>query len=267
MSSLLKGHTHLQGEFWVFFDELRPPSARPGQFEEACWPEEAGGGIDGGEGVGLGPGGGASGGFEEVTLPDLEEEDIPPITGRSRRRKMGSHGIYKASDGVPRAMKNLDPLYSTATSPTANLHTETGGEEEREDEKEEEREEEQEVDAEVKDEVDSGANSPHPEEQGAPSWEGPEEGSLPIPEEKEEEHDEIEDDKEDKDGGREQSPSPKRSKGDGEGSGVSYGPPTPFSGEMEKPLTPLQPCPSPSSDPPLCAKNISLTQGRLTVSF
>lgn len=51
-------------------------------------------------------------------------------------------------------MKSLDPLYPTATSPTANLHTETGGEEERE--------EEQEVDAEVKDEVDSGANSPHP---------------------------------------------------------------------------------------------------------
>jgi hypothetical protein len=95
MSSLLKGHTHLQGEFWVFFDELRPPSARPGQFEEACWPEEVGGGIDGGEGVGLGSGGGASGGFEEVTLPDLEEEEIPPMTGRSRRRKMGSHGIYK----------------------------------------------------------------------------------------------------------------------------------------------------------------------------
>nr|XP_013999205.1 unnamed protein product [Salmo salar] len=171
MSSLLKGHTHLQREFWVFFDELRPPSARPGQFEEACWPEEAGGGIDGGEGVGLGSGGGASGGFEEVTLPDLEEEEIPPMTGRSRRRKMGSHGIYKecdwpekdcfclchgashdaklrrhkrkgcsrchgikASDGVPRAMKSLDPLYPTATSPTANLHTETGGEEEREEE-------------------------------------------------------------------------------------------------------------------------------------
>ncbi|CAB1334275.1 unnamed protein product [Coregonus sp. 'balchen'] len=304
MSSLLKGHTHLQGEFWVFFDELRPPSARPGQFEEACWLEEAGGGIDGGEGVGLGSGGGASGGFEEVTLPDLEEEEIPPMTSRRRRRKIGSHGIYKecdwpekdcfclchgashdaklrrhkrkgcsrchgnkASDGVSRAMKSLDPLYPTATSPTADLHTETGGEEreeEREDEKEEEREEdkeeEQEVDAEVKDEVDSGANSPHSEEQGAPSWEGPGEGSLPLPEEKEEEDDEIEEDEEEwNDGEREHSPSPKKSKGDGEGSGVSDGPPTPLSGEMENPLTPLQPCPSPPSDPPVCAKNISLT--------
>ncbi|XP_064801834.1 GON-4-like protein isoform X3 [Oncorhynchus masou masou] len=40
----------------------------------------------------------ACGGFEEVTLPDLEEEDIPPMTGRSWRRKMGSHGIYKECD-------------------------------------------------------------------------------------------------------------------------------------------------------------------------
>ncbi|CDQ74117.1 unnamed protein product [Oncorhynchus mykiss] len=277
MSSLLKGHTHLQGEFWVFFDELRPPSARPGQFEEACWPEE---------GVGLGSGGGASGGFEEVTLPDLEEEEIPPMTGRSRRRKMGSHGIYKecdwpekdcfclchgashdaklrrhkrkgcsrchgnkASDGIPRAMKSLDPLYPTATSPTANLHTETG------EEREEDKEEEQEVDAEVKDEVNSGANSPHPEKQGAPSWEGPEEGSLPLTEKEDDEDDE----EEWKDGERENSPLPKRSKGDGEGSGVSDRHPTAFSGEMENPLTPLQHCPSPSSDPPVCAKNISLT--------
>lgn len=99
MSSLLKGHTHLQGEFWVFFDELRPPSGRPGQFEEACWPEEGGVGVEASEVVSLGSGGGASGGFEEVTLPDLEEEEeghkIPPMTIRNRRRKIGSHGIYK----------------------------------------------------------------------------------------------------------------------------------------------------------------------------
>ena len=99
MSSLLKGHTHLQGEFGVFFDELRPPPARPGQFEEACWPEEGGVGVEGSEGAGLASGGGASSGFEEVTLPDLEEEEegqkIPPISARSRRRKMGSIGNYK----------------------------------------------------------------------------------------------------------------------------------------------------------------------------
>ncbi|XP_045898464.1 GON-4-like protein, partial [Micropterus dolomieu] len=57
MATLLKGHTHLQAEFWVFFDELRPPPARPGQFEEAHWPEEGGGGTDGGEVVGQASGG------------------------------------------------------------------------------------------------------------------------------------------------------------------------------------------------------------------
>uniref|UniRef100_A0AAY4CA51 GON-4-like protein n=1 Tax=Denticeps clupeoides TaxID=299321 RepID=A0AAY4CA51_9TELE len=87
MASLLKGHTHLQGEFSVFFDELRPPPARPGQFEQVTWPDE----------------GGASGGFEEVMLPDLEEEDelhkIPPIPTRNKKRKkLGSHNDYKECD-------------------------------------------------------------------------------------------------------------------------------------------------------------------------
>uniref|UniRef100_G3NFE6 Myb-like domain-containing protein n=1 Tax=Gasterosteus aculeatus TaxID=69293 RepID=G3NFE6_GASAC len=84
MAALLKGHTHLQAEFWVFFDELRPPPARPGQFEEAHWPDE---------------GGVAGGGFEEVTLPELEDEEeghkIQPMTGRRRRRKIAPHRNYK----------------------------------------------------------------------------------------------------------------------------------------------------------------------------
>lgn len=97
MSTLLKGHTHLQGEFSVFFDELRPPPARPGQFEEAVWPEDGGNVTEGGEAVCLG-----SGGFEEVTLPDLEEDEetpkIPQITGKSRKRKeLGTHRSYKVS--------------------------------------------------------------------------------------------------------------------------------------------------------------------------
>lgn len=99
MATLLKGHNHLQAEFWVFFDELRPPPARPGQFEEAHWPEDGGGGSDGGEGVGQVPGTGLSSGFEEVTLPELEEEEeghkIQPMTGRRRRRKMDAHRNYK----------------------------------------------------------------------------------------------------------------------------------------------------------------------------
>ncbi|XP_062320896.1 GON-4-like protein [Osmerus eperlanus] len=295
MSSLLKGHTHLQGEFGVFFDELRPPPARPGQFEEACWPEEGGVGVEGSEGAGLVSGGGASSGFEEVTLPDLEEEEegqkIPLISARSRRRKMGSIGNYKecdwpekdcsclchdaklrrhkrkgcsrchinkAPDGVSRAIKSLDPLYPASTSPTAELPTDGGGEEreeekedekeeEPEEEKEEEAEEEKEVDSEVKDEIDSGANSPLPA-QGLDCWEGTEEGSLPLTEEREEEDEEMEEEVEEveewKDGKGETSPSKK--------SRVERSP----SGVME---TPPQPRPSPPSDPPVCAKNISLT--------
>ncbi|KAM6936030.1 GON-4-like protein [Lycodopsis pacificus] len=153
MATLLKGHNHLQAEFWVFFDELRPPPAGPGQFEEAHWPDEGGGGSDGGEGVGLVSGGVAGSGFEEVTLPELEEEEeglkIQPMTSRRRRRKMAPHRDYKDCDwsdkdwpclcrdakirrhrrkecsrchgnkvsgGVSRAMKSLDPLYSQISS-------------------------------------------------------------------------------------------------------------------------------------------------------
>ncbi|KAK5609358.1 hypothetical protein CRENBAI_010779 [Crenichthys baileyi] len=98
MATLLKGHTHLQAEFWVFFDDLRPPLARPEQFEDAYLPEEA----EGGEGGGQVSGDGASGSFEEVTLPDLEEEEdghkIRPITSRRQRRKMESHRSYKFQD-------------------------------------------------------------------------------------------------------------------------------------------------------------------------
>lgn len=101
MATLLKGHTHLQAEFWVFFDELRPPPAHPGQFEEAHWPEDGGGGLDGGDGVSQVPGGGATGGFEEVTLPELEEEEeghkIQPMTCRRQRRKMNVHRNYKVN--------------------------------------------------------------------------------------------------------------------------------------------------------------------------
>ncbi|XP_069032570.1 GON-4-like protein [Embiotoca jacksoni] len=199
MSSLLKGHTHLQAEFWVFFDELRPPPARPGQFEEAHWPEEGGGGSDGGEGVGQVAGGGTSGGFEEVTLPELEEEEeghkIQPMTGRRQRRKMDAHinckdcdwsdkdwpclcrdakirrhrrkGCSrchgnKTSGGVSRAMKSLDPLYSQIST----AHDEPGDK-----------------DLDLK----GGDDSPQPDRSGA-SWEG----SFPLTDEKEEEEEEEE---------------------------------------------------------------------------
>ncbi len=61
----------------MFFDEMRPPPARPGQFEEAVWPEDVGTGTDGEAGMSVGSRVGVWGGFEEVTLPDLEEDEEP----------------------------------------------------------------------------------------------------------------------------------------------------------------------------------------------
>lgn len=40
MWQLLKGHDHLQDEFSVFFDHLRPSASRMGDFEEINWTEE-----------------------------------------------------------------------------------------------------------------------------------------------------------------------------------------------------------------------------------
>ncbi|XP_054850044.1 GON-4-like protein isoform X2 [Eublepharis macularius] len=40
MWQLLKGHDHLQDEFSVFFDHLRPSASRMGDFEEISWTEE-----------------------------------------------------------------------------------------------------------------------------------------------------------------------------------------------------------------------------------
>ncbi|XP_078063664.1 GON-4-like protein, partial [Mustelus asterias] len=74
---LLKGHHHLQDEFSLFFDNLRPPSSRISDFEEVNWMEDKEYEFDG---------------FEEVVLPDLEEEEelqkmTPPP--RSKRRREG----------------------------------------------------------------------------------------------------------------------------------------------------------------------------------
>lgn len=117
---------------------------------------------------------------------------------------------------------------------------------------------------------------PFSAEQGVHSWEGAEEGSLPLAEEREEEDDELEDDEDGdeeeeewKDREGEHSPSPKKNRRNGDGSEMATDPPTRLTGEMESPstppqpqpspLTPLQPHPSPPSDPTVCAKNISLT--------
>ncbi|XP_048144393.1 GON-4-like protein isoform X4 [Corvus hawaiiensis] len=78
MWQLLKGHDHLQDEFSVFFDHLRPSASRMGDFEEINWTEEKEYEFDG---------------FEEVSLPDVEEEDEPPkIHGAARNKKRKEMG-------------------------------------------------------------------------------------------------------------------------------------------------------------------------------
>lgn len=75
MWHLLKGHDHLQDEFSIFFDHLRPAASRMGDFEEINWTEEKEYEFDG---------------FEEVALPDVEEEEEPPkipTAPKNKRRK------------------------------------------------------------------------------------------------------------------------------------------------------------------------------------
>ncbi|XP_036872672.2 GON-4-like protein isoform X1 [Manis javanica] len=92
MWQLLKGHDHLQDEFSIFFDHLRPAASRMGDFEEINWTEEKEYEFDG---------------FEEVALPDVEEEEEPPkipTASKSKRRKeMGVQNHDKEAewpDGV-----------------------------------------------------------------------------------------------------------------------------------------------------------------------
>uniref|UniRef100_A0A670JU63 GON-4-like protein n=1 Tax=Podarcis muralis TaxID=64176 RepID=A0A670JU63_PODMU len=87
MWQLLKGHDHLQDEFSVFFDHLRPSANRLGDFEEINWTEEKEYEFDG---------------FEEVSLPDVEEEEDPPkihATAKNKKRKeLGGQNIDKESE-------------------------------------------------------------------------------------------------------------------------------------------------------------------------
>uniref|UniRef100_A0A8B9J338 GON-4-like protein n=1 Tax=Amazona collaria TaxID=241587 RepID=A0A8B9J338_9PSIT len=89
MWQLLKGHDHLQDEFSVFFDHLRPSASRMGDFEEINWTEEKEYEFDG---------------FEEVSLPDVEEEDEPPkmhAASRAKKRKeIGGHSNDKEVEWV-----------------------------------------------------------------------------------------------------------------------------------------------------------------------
>uniref|UniRef100_A0A8C0F951 GON-4-like protein n=1 Tax=Bubo bubo TaxID=30461 RepID=A0A8C0F951_BUBBB len=89
MWQLLKGHDHLQDEFSVFFDHLRPSASRMGDFEEINWTEEKEYEFDG---------------FEEVSLPDVEEEDEPPkmhaASKNKKRKEIGGHNNDKEVEWV-----------------------------------------------------------------------------------------------------------------------------------------------------------------------
>uniref|UniRef100_A0A803SN89 GON-4-like protein n=1 Tax=Anolis carolinensis TaxID=28377 RepID=A0A803SN89_ANOCA len=84
MWQLLKGHDHLQDEFSVFFDHLRPSASRLGDFEEINWTEEKEYEFDG---------------FEEVSLPEVEEEEEPPkmhtASKNKRRKELGGQNTDK----------------------------------------------------------------------------------------------------------------------------------------------------------------------------
>ncbi|XP_015505578.1 GON-4-like protein isoform X1 [Parus major] len=94
MWQLLKGHDHLQDEFSVFFDHLRPSASRMGDFEEINWTEEKEYEFDG---------------FEEVSLPDVEEEDEPPkihgATRNKKRKEIGGQQQDKEVEWVDNGMK------------------------------------------------------------------------------------------------------------------------------------------------------------------
>ncbi|XP_014816798.1 PREDICTED: GON-4-like protein isoform X1 [Calidris pugnax] len=89
MWQLLKGHDHLQDEFSIFFDHLRPSASRMGDFEEINWTEEKEYEFDG---------------FEEVSLPDVEEEDEPPkmhvATKNKKRKEIGGQNNDKEVEWV-----------------------------------------------------------------------------------------------------------------------------------------------------------------------
>ncbi|XP_068270592.1 GON-4-like protein isoform X2 [Nyctibius grandis] len=102
MWQLLKGHDHLQDEFSIFFDHLRPSASRMGDFEEINWTEEKEYKFDG---------------FEEVSLPDVEEEDEPPkmhaASKNKKRKEIGGQNNDKVCEN--KFYKNKDSQELTAS--------------------------------------------------------------------------------------------------------------------------------------------------------
>ncbi|PNJ56661.1 GON4L isoform 7 [Pongo abelii] len=104
MWQLLKGHDHLQDEFSIFFDHLRPAASRMGDFEEINWTEEKEYEFDG---------------FEEVALPDVEEEEEPPkiptASKNKRKKEIGVQNHDKVCDS--KSYKSKEPHELVGSSP------------------------------------------------------------------------------------------------------------------------------------------------------
>ncbi|EHA99572.1 GON-4-like protein [Heterocephalus glaber] len=136
MWQLLKGHDHLQDEFSIFFDHLRPAASRMGDFEEISWTEEKEyevqdlrlqEGVQGRRWREGPPWGLCSApppppqfdGFEEVALPDVEEEEeapkIPTASKNKRRKEAGAQNHDKVCDSKP--YKHKEPPESVSSSP------------------------------------------------------------------------------------------------------------------------------------------------------
>ncbi|XP_073179263.1 GON-4-like protein isoform X2 [Lepidochelys kempii] len=106
MWQLLKGHDHLQDEFSIFFDHLRPSASRMGDFEEINWTEEKEYEFDG---------------FEEVSLPDVEEEEETPkmqtASKNKKRKEIGGQNNDKEMEWVDGVKECLCSCHEGSSDP------------------------------------------------------------------------------------------------------------------------------------------------------
>ncbi|KAJ8290047.1 hypothetical protein GJAV_G00008130 [Gymnothorax javanicus] len=172
---------------------------------------------------------------------------------RRHKRKGCCHCHTNKVSDSSRGVKRRDA--ASSLQPESQTERRVG---EREEEKEGEKETETEVEMEVKDEGGSEANSPPPAEQGPQQCDSSEGGPAPSSEER---GGEVEEEEEEWKGTEREGcpPSAKRSRKEGEGVVVCNRPLAPSSGERETLTSSQPPRHTPCADPPVCAKNISLT--------
>ncbi|XP_035285146.1 GON-4-like protein isoform X2 [Anguilla anguilla] len=120
MASMLKHHTHLQGEFWDFFDELHTTSSQSVHLENTPFSE-----VGEGTTVGQESRTRARGQHKKDKLPVSQEGEEPHKAGPMmvRRRKKGNFGCRNPRKGsVSRATKGrgLSPPETSTPPPAAH---------------------------------------------------------------------------------------------------------------------------------------------------